>query len=126
MPFFYKENLVQERIDDNTLRTVIAHGGNMLYAHIIFERALPEDALIPLHDHVHEQITYVLKGSFKFQINDSEDGAPVIKVVKAGDSMYMPSNVPHGCIPLEDNSQLIDCFTPQREDFLNEVNGFGK
>ncbi|WP_067779298.1 cupin domain-containing protein [Actinomyces vulturis] len=116
MLFFHKDDLTTDRVDDNTLRTVMAHGGTMLYAHIIFERGLDENEEIPLHSHVHEQITYVLKGSFKFEIND-EDGKHV-EVVRQGDSLYMPSNSEHGCIPLEDDSQLVDCFTPQREDFL--------
>lgn len=116
MLFFPKANLNYHRVDSNTLRAVMAHGGTMLYAHIIFERACAEDAEIPLHHHMHEQITYVLKGSFKFEVNH-EQGREV-QVVQAGDSIYMPSHSHHGCIPLEDDSQLVDCFTPQRDDFL--------
>ncbi|OKL47441.1 cupin [Boudabousia liubingyangii] len=116
MLFFTKSELPVDHVDDNTDRIVMARGGSMMYAHIFFKKAEPEDATIPLHNHVHEQITYVLKGSFKFEIND-EDGKHV-QVVREGDSLYMPSDSRHGCIPLEDDSQLIDCFTPQREDFL--------
>ncbi|MGQ4495846.1 cupin domain-containing protein [Dermabacteraceae bacterium P13101] len=115
--FFFQSDLKTVRVDGNTLRTVMSHGGTMLYAHIVFEKAQPEDAEIPLHNHVHEQITYVLKGSFKFEVQDIE-GNKEVKVVKAGDSMYMPAMGFHGCLPLEDDSQLVDCFTPQRYDYL--------
>ena len=117
MLFFHKDDLEYGRVDDNTLRAVMARGGSMMYAHIIFEHGCAEDEEIPLHNHVHEQITYVLKGSFKFEVQDIE-GNKEVKVVKAGDSMYMPAMGFHGCIPLEDDSQLVDCFTPQRYDYL--------
>lgn len=115
--FFPADEYRTDRVDDNTLRQPMAHGGTMLYAHIIFEKACDENEEIPLHNHVHEQITYVLKGSFKFEVNDYE-GNKEVQVVKAGDSIYMPAMGYHGCIPLEDDSQLVDCFTPQRYDYL--------
>lgn len=117
MLFFPAEDLTREYVDDNTDRIVLARGGTLLYAHIFFHKAEPENNEIPLHNHVHEQITYVLKGSFKFEINDEE--GKHVQVVKAGDSLYMPAMSMHGCIPLEDDSQLLDCFTPQRFDFLS-------
>lgn len=117
MLFYEYSSLPVDHVDDNTDRVVMARGGSMMYAHIMFHKACDENEEIPLHNHVHEQITYVLKGSFKFEIND-EDGKHV-QVVKQGDSLYMPSDSRHGCIPLEDDSQLVDCFTPQRDDFLS-------
>ena len=62
------------------------------------------------HSHPHEQITYVVKGRMKF-IRDQE----VIEV-KAGESIHMPSNVPHQAESFEE-SLLLDVFSPPREDF---------
>ena len=62
-----------------------------------------------------KQLTY-LKGSFKFSIKYPD--RIETKVVHVGDAIYFPSNYEHGCIPLEDDSQLFDSFTPIREDFL--------
>lgn len=64
-----------------------------------------------LHNHVHVQSTYVKSGSFIFTLGDDE------LRLNAGDSIIIPSNVVHGCVALEDG-QLIDTFTPRREDFL--------
>ena len=63
------------------------------------------------HHHEHLQITYVAEGSFEFTIGGET------KVVKKGDSVYMPSNVEHGVTALEDG-KLVDVFNPMRQDFL--------
>jgi quercetin dioxygenase-like cupin family protein len=62
------------------------------------------------HSHPHEQITYVAKGRMKF-IRDQEE-----IIVKAGESIRMPSNVPHEAASFEE-SVLLDFFSPPREDF---------
>ena len=39
------------------------------------------------------------------------------KIVKQGDSVYMPSNAEHGVTCLEEGI-LVDVFNPMRKDFL--------
>lgn len=114
--FYMKDDLKTQIIDSNSSRQILAHEGGLMNVKVMFNKATPNDD-IPVHNHVHEQSTYVLKGSFKFEIR-GETGTEV-REVHPGDSIYFPSNVFHGCIPLEDDSQLLDSFTPQREDFLN-------
>ena len=63
------------------------------------------------HHYEHLQIAYEAGDSFEFTI----DGET--KVVKKGDSVYMPSNVEHGVTALEDG-KLVDVFNPMRQDFL--------
>ena len=38
--------------------------------------------------------------------------------VTAGDTLAFPANVPHGTLCLEAGN-LLDIFTPMREDFVN-------
>ncbi|MFC6295198.1 cupin domain-containing protein [Lactiplantibacillus daoliensis] len=114
--FFKDSEIKLGRVDDNTLRKVVAHGDGLMDTLVIFERGLKPDATIPFHKHVHVQTTYVLKGSFKFAIKYSDHTD--VQEVHVGDSIYFPSNHEHGCIPLEDDSRLLDSFTPIREDFL--------
>lgn len=64
-----------------------------------------------LHDHPHVQSTYVKSGRFRFFQGDAQ------REVGPGDSFVIPSGVTHGCVCLE-AGELIDCFTPRREDFL--------
>ncbi|MGG5370841.1 cupin domain-containing protein [Enterococcus sp. AZ196] len=114
--FFKKEELATTRVDDNTLRTVLAYGEGLMNALIIFENGLDSESEIPYHKHEHVQTTYVMKGSFKFSIKYPDHTET--RVVQTGDTIYFPSNHEHGCIPLEDDSRLLDSFTPIREDFL--------
>ena len=114
--FFKKEEMHIDKIDENSSREVLAYGEGLMNARIIFKSGLAEDAPSPLHHHTHVQTTYVLGGAFKFQINYPDHTE--IKIVKQGDAIYFPANYEHGCIPLEDGSQLFDSFTPIREDFL--------
>lgn len=64
-----------------------------------------------LHSHPHVQSTYVARGRFQFFRGDTA------VELKPGDSLIVPGNVEHGCKCLEDG-ELIDCFTPRRDDFL--------
>ena len=112
--FFKDEHIQLVTVDNNTTRKVLAHSDQLMYTKVIFAKA--QEGEISLHKHVHEQITYVLKGSFQFMIDDGK--TKDVQIVKEGDSIHFPSDVLHGCIPLEDGGVLLDAFTPARADFL--------
>ena len=44
------------------------------------------------HEHYHSQVTYVESGEFEFSIGDET------KLVKGGDTVYIPPHVLHGAI----------------------------
>jgi quercetin dioxygenase-like cupin family protein len=115
--FFMDKDLETKRVDDNTLRRILAYGDGLMNALIIFEKGFSEDTEIPYHKHEHVQSTYVLQGSFNFSIKYPDHTET--HVVHVGDAIYFPANLEHGCVPLEDNSRLVDSFTPIREDFLS-------
>jgi len=73
------------------------------------------------HQHFQTQTTYCAKGKFEFTVGDEK------QVVKYGDGVYVPPNVLHGAVCLEEGV-LIDGFSPVREDFLDgsEVSYFSK
>ncbi len=73
---------------------------------------LPKGGVGTPHTHVHEQVSYVAKGSFDFTL----DG--ITRRLRVGDSVYIPSGAMHGTVALED-SVIVDVFTPIREDFLS-------
>lgn len=66
-----------------------------------------------VHAHRHSQVSYVVDGEFRVNV----DG--VIKVLKAGDSFFVPPHVDHGAVS-PTGGILIDTFSPPREDFLAE------
>lgn len=63
------------------------------------------------HSHPHVQSTFVESGRFEFTV----DGET--RLLESGDSLIIPSNAVHSCTALE-AGQLIDTFTPRRDDFL--------
>src|SRR5205807_7968264 len=74
---------------------------------------LKKDAVVPEHHHESEQITYILEGALKFQIEGREI------VVGKGEVLLIPSHVPHSAVALEDTLDL-DIFSPIRHDWLKK------
>lgn len=93
--------------DDGVTRQVLCETEEMMT--VIFR--FGKDTYGALHHHPHMQSTYVNSGKFLFHI-DGKD----IELVQ-GDSLIIPSNSVHGCHCLE-AGELIDTFTPRRDDFL--------
>ncbi|MFZ5967159.1 MAG: cupin domain-containing protein [Bacillota bacterium] len=106
--FVHKFEVDSEVCGPGVTRKILGRGGTMMMVEVTFEKG----AIGPNHTHPHEQVTYVAQGSFQFTIEDEQ------KIIKRGDSVYIPSMAEHGCIALEGESILVDIFTPQREDFL--------
>jgi quercetin dioxygenase-like cupin family protein len=72
---------------------------------------ITKGGVVPEHRHVHEQVAHVEKGALKFTVNGVE------QVLRAGQSLVLPSMVPHGVEALED-TDVLDTFTPFREDWI--------
>ena len=70
-----------------------------------------KDAVGEAHRHPHEQVSYILSGSFQYEVEGKT------YTLHKGDSYYVAPNELHGATALED-AVILDIFTPQREDFL--------
>lgn len=84
----------------------MVHGETMTWAFWDVE----EDAEVPQHNHIHEQIMHVLEGDFEFTVGGKTD------VYHPGDVVIIPSNVPHGGKALT-ACKLMDVFSPAREEY---------
>ena len=73
---------------------------------------IAKDAVVPVHQHESEQLTYIMEGALKFELEGRE------VVVRKGEVLHIPSNVPHRAVALEDTLDL-DIFSPIRLDWLN-------
>ena len=73
---------------------------------------LKKGALVPLHHHMNEQISQVVEGSLNFRMEGKEI------VVRAGEVLCIPPDVPHEVIALED-SVALDIFNPPRQDWID-------
>lgn len=106
---FFRRKDHEPRMDKDGFRqTVLARGGTMM----LTEGEFCKGGVGQPHSHPHEQIAYVSKGSFRFRIGDEE------MEIHEGDSLFVPADVEHECEALEDDSVIIDIFSPQRDDFL--------
>ncbi|MCP4542996.1 MAG: cupin domain-containing protein [Chloroflexi bacterium] len=68
-------------------------------------------SVVPLHDHPHEQITYVVQGAMEFTLGDKT------QMLRAGDVVCCPSGVPHGAVVLDEPTVAIDAWHPLRKEY---------
>jgi quercetin dioxygenase-like cupin family protein len=84
-------------------------GHDLMIARVL----LKQGSVVPEHSHVNEQITYILEGALQFDI----DGKRI--VVRAGEVLCIPPNMPHAALALEDTVDL-DVFNPPRQDWIEK------
>ena len=70
------------------------------------------NAVVPLHEHPHEQAGMVLEGEFDFTIGG------VTTRLRKGDTYIIPGGVPHSVRANEAPSAALDIFSPPREDYM--------
>lgn len=96
-----------ENVAEGLSRQIMGYDGKIMLVKAKFETG----AVGQLHKHYHSQVTYVASGEFEMTIGED------IRIIKAGDSYYIPPEVMHGCVCRQPGI-LIDVFSPAREDFL--------
>ena len=79
----------------------------------IIQLSYKQGGIVPLHHHVHDQVTTVLSGSVQMQMG----GQSII--VGAGESLAVPSNAPHLAEALED-ATVVEVFVPARTDWIKK------
>jgi quercetin dioxygenase-like cupin family protein len=105
--FFFGEETPWEEVGPGLKRQMMGYDGKIMLVKVQFEVG----AVGQLHKHYHSQVTYVESGEFEMTIGDEK------KIIKGGDSYYIPPHVMHGCVCTKPGV-LIDVFSPAREDFL--------
>lgn len=71
------------------------------------------NTVAPVHWHDEEQISIVIEGEFEFEVGGQK------KVVKRGDAVIIPPNVPHGARTFDSTCLQIDVFNPPRQGLLD-------
>ena len=109
------EDIPKEALSEGLARRLIT-GERMMLAHVY----LRQGAIVPLHSHENEQLTYILEGGLRFWIGADE--AQVVDVM-AGEVLHIPSNVPHKAEALADTLD-VDIFSPPRQDWLDKTDDY--
>jgi quercetin dioxygenase-like cupin family protein len=109
------DDMPKERVSDLLERRLIT-GERMMLAHVYLDKG----CIVPRHSHENEQITYILKGALHFWLGEDEQEE---MVVRAGEVLLIPSNLPHKAEALEDTLD-VDIFSPPRQDWLDKTDDY--
>lgn len=104
------EDIQLEQLNPDLGRKMIT-GQNVMLTQIFLKKG----CIVPKHSHHNEQVTYVVEGALKFLLGENQDEEVI---VRAGEVLLIPSNLPHSAEALEDTFD-IDIFDPPREDWLD-------
>lgn len=106
------KDIEMERLNPLLDRQVVV-GQKIMLARVLLKKG----SHVPMHQHANEQLTYILEGALKFKIDGEE------LVVRAGEMLCIPSNMPHEAWAIEDTVDL-DVFDPPRQDWLNKTDDY--
>ena len=104
---------VEKEVLNDKLWRQLVYGEKVMVAQLW----LFKDCLVPLHHHESEQISLVFEGALKFELEGRE------VIVRGGEALVIPSNVPHSALALED-TRGIDVFSPIRHDWINRTDSY--
>jgi quercetin dioxygenase-like cupin family protein len=105
-------DVASEQINDTIARRFIT-GDSVTIGR--FE--LKKGGVVPSHAHANEQVSMVMSGVLLFRIDGGET------IVKAGEVMQIPANVPHEVEVIED-AVAIDVFSPVRQDWIDKTDSY--
>src|SRR6476620_11208729 len=109
------DDMPKEQVSDMLDRRLIT-GDRMMLSHVYLEKG----CIVPKHSHENEQLTYILEGALHFWIGEEEQEEVV---VRSGEVLVIPSNVPHKAEALEDTLD-VDIFSPPRQDWLDKTDDY--
>ena len=102
------DELPLEKITEMVSRKIVSGAREMVAQHY-----LKKGALVPVHAHESEQMTYVLQGALRAIVHGDE------VVVREGEILHVPPGVPHQAEAIEDTFTL-DLFCPIRREWLDQ------
>ena len=103
-----------ERVTDDITRQIVT-GRNEMVARVVLKRG----AVVPVHSHVSEQVTWIFEGALRLWIGVPEEEV----TLRAGQMVVIPPDVPHRAEALEDTVD-IDLFSPIRQDWLDHTDTY--
>ncbi|MDL1900942.1 cupin domain-containing protein [Anaerolineae bacterium CFX9] len=81
---------------------------------MLCEFFLERESIVPDHSHLNDQVGYVIYGRIELTVGGDS------RILNPGDSYAIPGGVTHSARALQD-SLLIDCFSPPRDDYRTEA-----
>src|ERR687891_1856481 len=107
------DEIALDKVTEMISRKIVT-GEREMVAQIYLKRG----ALVPMHKHESEQMTYVLQGALKFLIEGEEI------TVREGEVLHIPAGIAHQAEALEDTFEL-DVFSPLRAGWVSAAGDAG-
>lgn len=109
--YYDNEIKFETMVEGKLTRKVKSHDGTLMLVELYFENG----GVGAMHKHDdHEQSTYCLEGEFEFTLDNEKF------LIKAGDTLYIPKGVLHEVSVKSEKGRLLDVFTPQKNDLLQQ------
>ena len=106
MGFFKAGELVRKDVLPG-IRVGSVHLADLMLTHFTFKAG----AVVPMHSHPHQQITFLVEGEMEFTL----EGEP--RLIRAGEGCVVPPGTQHSVRALTE-AAAIDCWHPIREDYI--------
>ena len=90
------------------------YGENLMLSYL----EMDEGAVVPLHDHPHEQGGILIQGQVELTIGDET------RICEAGSLFIIPPNTPHKAVAVNGPAVVLDVFSPVREDYAELYNKY--
>lgn len=109
------ESVPSEDVNLSMSRKIVS-GEKLMISRIKFK----DGFLVPLHHHVHEQVTQVLSGTIRFWFGENKEQ---VMDLHPGDVVVIPSNLPHEALMIGEVEE-IDTWAPPRQDWLDKTDDY--
>ena len=110
-PAFYHVNSINEVTLVEGISARFVTGSRIMFS---FVRLAP-GAVMPDHNHPHEQLGYVVEGSMVLTLDKEE------RELHPGDAYTIPGGVTHRAVGGPSGCLVLDVFSPLREDYLEHA-----
>lgn len=106
--FVKQKDLHSQTLENGVVRTIKGYIDDLMVVELRWQKGMTGE----VHAHPHRQCGYIIRGRFEAEMNGEK------QVLEAGECFYAEGDAPHGLVCLEDDSLMLDIFTPMREDFV--------
>lgn len=115
-PAFYSVNAISPVTLLEGISARFVTGSRIMFSFV----HLAPGAVMPDHQHPHEQLGYVLEGSMVLNIAGDE------RYLRPGDAYTIPGDIVHRAVGGPDGCLVLDAFNPPREEYLERARNEAK
>ena len=109
------EQVPVEEVSPSMSRKIVT-GEKLMIAKMKFK----DGFVVPLHKHIHEQVSQVISGQMRFWFGENKEQ---VMDMSPGDVVVIPSNLPHEALMIGE-VEAIDTWAPPRQYWLDKTDDY--